>query len=164
MATINRSAEQIAEQNLIDGLKKHEATLMSLVLAGTTYKTADVITEVQDRINSAQSVISLRAAWRASIASDQDLRDKQKALMSALRAAIRAAFGGSIDVLADFGLAPRKTPVVRTPQQKIESAEKAKATRAARHTMGKNQKAAIKGTTAPVADAMPAPAPVTPHS
>jgi hypothetical protein len=166
MATINRGDQQTAEQKIVSGLQKHEADLTSIVLAGTSYKTADIITIVQGLINSAQLVLSNRATWQASIVADENERAKNKPFMSGLRAAIRAAYGGSIDVLADFGLTPRKIPAVRTPQEKAEAAAKAKATRAARHTMGSKQKALITGTSVasqPSGDTtkVPAPAPVT---
>ena len=60
------------------------------------------------------------------------------------------AFAGQMDTLADFGLTARAKHVA-TPEEKIASAAKAKATRAARHTMGSKQKAAIKGTVTPTA-------------
>ena len=40
----NRSEQVTAEQKLIVGLQKHEQALPSLVIDGTSYKTADVIT------------------------------------------------------------------------------------------------------------------------
>jgi hypothetical protein len=67
-------------------------------------------------------------------------------------------FAGQVDALSDFGLTGRKTPVV-SPETRVAAANKAKATREARHTMGKKQKAAIKGTVAPTAPATTAPAP-----
>ncbi len=172
MSTINRGNQQTAEQKLAVGLQKHAADLPALVLDGTPYKVAEAITIVQGLINSAQVVVSTRAAWQASIVADQDERAKRKAFMTGLVAAIRAAYSGSITNLSDFGLAPRKTPAVRTPEQKAAAAAKAKATRAARHTMGKKQKALITGTPAasqPSGDATkvpataptPAPAPPT---
>jgi hypothetical protein len=76
------------------------------------------------------------------------------------------AFAGSIDTLADFALKARKPRTPLTPEQKAAAVAKAEATRAARHTMGPKQKAAIKGTvpaTAPATQpAAPAPAPATP--
>ena len=162
MSTINRTNQQTAEQKLAVGLQKHAADLPALVLDGTPYKAAEAITIVQGLINSAQLVVSTRAAWQASIVADQDERAKRKAFMAGLVAAIRAAYSGSITDLSDFGLAPRKTPAVRTPEQKAAAAAKAKATRTARHTMGKKQKAQITGATAasqPPGDATKVPAP-----
>jgi len=61
-----------------------------------------------------------------------------------LRQAMMVAFGAKLDTLADFGLAPRKARV-QTPDQKIAAAAKAKATREARHTLGKVQRSTITG-------------------
>jgi len=47
--------------------------------------------------------------------------------------------------LETVGVTPDKTPAPLTPDQEVAKVAKAKATRAARHTMGKNQKKAIKG-------------------
>jgi hypothetical protein len=95
---------------------------------------------------------------------------------SATKKIVRAAFNGAPDVLADFGLPPPKPRVV-SPETKIAAAAKAKATREARGTKGKAQKAAIKGNppatvTVPVAHVAstpssppaPAPAPTGNHS
>ena len=60
-------------------------------------------------------------------------------------AVIRGTFGNSADVLKDFGLTPRRAPTPRTAEQKAVAAAKRVATRAARHTMGKNQKKDVKG-------------------
>ena len=144
----NRNEQLTAEQRLIVGLQKHEQTLTSLVIDGTPYKTADVITVVQTLVDSAQAVVSSRATWQANIIADENARAKNKTLMSGLRQALLVAFGSSIAVLADFGMTPHKTPAARTPEEKAQATAKALATRTARHTMGKKQKAQIKGTVA----------------
>jgi hypothetical protein len=145
---INRNNQQISNQKLIVGLQKHEQSLPSLVIGGTSYKTSDVISVVQTLVNSAQTVVSSRATWQASIVADDNAQAKNKTFMSGLRQSLLVAFGGSVDVLADFGMTPHKTRAARTPEEKAEATAKAKATRAARHTMGKKQKAQIKGTVA----------------
>jgi hypothetical protein len=64
-----------------------------------------------------------------------------------------------LDQIVDRHRAARRV-VVRTPEEKIASAAKAKATRAARHTLGKLQKAEIKGTVPSTSTSTPtAPAP-----
>jgi hypothetical protein len=157
----NRTQRTTANQNLIDGLKKHQDTLPSLVIDGTSYKTADIITTLQGFLNSAATVVSSRATWQAAVQADEQGREKGQTFVSGLKQALHVAFGNSIDMLADFGLVQRKTRAPRTPQQKAASAAKAKATRAARHTMGSKQKTAIKGSVTPPAtvDGQPAPAP-----
>jgi hypothetical protein len=59
--------------------------------------------------------------------------------MDAYSAFVKATFGTAPDVLADFGMQKKaRTPL--SAQAKTAAAAKAKATRAARHTMGTNQK------------------------
>jgi len=141
----NRTSQETANQKLIDGFTKHSATLATLVIGGTSYKTADVITVVQGLVNSAKAVVTSRATWQAAVSADKAERSKQKTFMSGVRQSLLVAFGGSIDVLADFGLAPHKARTAPTPEQKQAAAAKAKATRAARHTMSTKQKKAVKG-------------------
>jgi hypothetical protein len=54
------------------------------------------------------------------------------------------AFGSQLDTLVAFGLTARAKHVA-TSEEKLAATAKAKATRAARHTMGSRQRAAIKG-------------------
>jgi hypothetical protein len=154
----NRTDEMTADQKLIDGLNKHAASIPGIVIAGASATTKDIVVTLQSRVDSAKAVQSSRATWLAAVQADRVLRDKTKTYVSGLRQALLVAFAGQIDVLADFGLTPRKPRVV-TPEEKVATAAKAKATRVARHTMGKKQKAAIKGTVAPTE---PAPAPSPP--
>jgi len=163
----NRTDQSAAEQKLIDGLNKHAQTITSFVIAGVTMPTKDIITNLQTLIDSAKSVQTTRATWQNTVKSDISERAKLKTFVSGLKQALLVAFAGSVDTLADFGLTGRKVRVV-TPAEKTAAAIKAKATRAARHTVGKKVKAAIKGTvptTVPAAPAAPsaptlAPAPV----
>jgi hypothetical protein len=159
----NRNTQQASEQKWIVGLQKHEQTLPSLTIGGTLYKTADIVSMLQTLVNSAQTVISSRATWQANIVADEAVRAKNKAVLSGLRQSLFMAFGNSVDVLADFGMTPRKGPAARTPEEKAAITAKAAATRAARHTMGKKQKAQIKGSAAPPAPAVASGA-VTPQA
>jgi hypothetical protein len=154
----NRTQQQTGDQGLITGFKKHEQTITSLVVAGTSYKTADIIGILEARIAARNAAVSSKATWQADVKADHDERAKTKAFVAGLQQAVRVAFGGSIDMLADFGLKPHKTRAPRTPAQKAAATAKAKATRAARHTMGSKQKAKVKGT-APQAAPAPAPSP-----
>jgi hypothetical protein len=162
--TNNRTTQQLSVQKLIDGLNKHSQTIASLVIGGTSLTTAAIIANLQERLATANAAQSTRATWQNAVKADKDERAKMKTFLSGLRQALSVAFAGSIEALADFGLVARKKPVI-TPEKKAAATAKAKATREARHTMGKNQKAAIKGTvspTAPATAAPTAPAPTVP--
>jgi hypothetical protein len=151
-------AKKIASlQKLITGLTKHDPTLTPLIIGGKTYKTADLITTLQSLVNAANAVVTTRASWQNAVKANHDQQAQTKGLVSGLRQALLVAFAGSIDNLSDFGLVPHKAPVV-SPETKVAAAKKSLATRAARHTLGKKQKAAIKGTVTPaVASGAPAP-------
>ncbi len=157
----NRTDEITADQRLIDGLNKNASTITFMVIGGATETTKDIVATLQSRIDSAKAASSTRATWLTAVEADQALRDKTKTYVSGLRQALLVAFAGQTDTLADFGLTARKQRVV-TPEAKVAAAAKAKATRAARHTMGKKQKAAIKGTVAPTTPAIAAPSAPTP--
>jgi hypothetical protein len=160
----NRIVEVTAEQTLVDGFNKHPTAIPSMVINGTVRTAQDIVTTLQSRIDSAKEVLSSRATWQAAIQKDETLRDTTKTFVSGVRQGLVVAFAGQVDMLADFGLTARAKHVA-TPEENIARTAKAKATRAARHTMGSKQKAEIKGTvapTAPVTTAPAAPAPVPP--
>jgi hypothetical protein len=154
MSTNNRTLKQAADQKLIAGLGKHASTVPSFVVGNTTYKPADLVSIIQTRITAADTTLSTRATWQNALQAERDARARTRAVVSGLKQTLQVMFAGSLDSLADFGLAPPK-PRVITPEKKALAAAKAKATREARHTMGKNQKKDIKGTV---------PAPATPSS
>lgn len=131
-------------QKMLEGLKKHEQALPSLLIQGKPFKPADLIAELQTRLDAANAVLATRATWQNAVKVDSNQRTTTKGFVSGLRQTLLVAFAGSVDALADFGLVGRKPRVV-TPEKKVAAAQKAKATRAARHTMGKKQKAQIKG-------------------
>jgi hypothetical protein len=165
----DRTTRQVNDQKLIDGLNKHSSTLSSLVIGGQSYTTAAIIGLLQGRIATANSATNVHATWQAAVQADREERTKTKPFVSGLRQALKVAFAGSVEELTAFGLKAAKARAPRTPEQKAAAAAKAKATRAARHTMGPKQKAAIKGTvpatapeTQPAAPAPAAPAPAAP--
>ncbi len=140
----NLSQQQAADDKLTAGLTKHQATLSSFVLGGKTVQVSEVLTTLQSRRNTGATAITARAAWHAAVAADRTQRTQSNPLVANVKQSLHAMFAGSIDTLADFGLTPRKVPVV-SPEVKVAAAAKAKATRAARHTQGPKQKAATKG-------------------
>jgi len=143
--SLNRSQQQVADQKLIDGLTKHAATIPFVVIGGTSLSPAALIAAMQARLAAAAATVTTRATWLSAVKADADERAKTKTLVSGIRQAMQVAFGGSIDALADFGLKPRKQPAARTPEEKAAAVAKAQATRAARHTMGPQQKKGVKG-------------------
>ena len=139
-----------AEQMLIDGLIQHAATFGAAVIDGVRVTTAEMIAQLQERIDAAHAVESTRAAWLQALKVEEDERARTKQYVSGVRQALMVAFGRQIDTLAEFGLTPPALHV-RTPEEKLAVTAKGKATRLARHTMGPRQKAKITGTVAEAA-------------
>src|ERR1019366_4011307 len=87
----------------------------------------------------ARAALSTRATWQTAIRTDEATRDATKTFVSGVKQGLLVAFAGHLDTLADFRL-PARAQHVATPEERLAAAAKAKATRAARHTMGSKQK------------------------
>ncbi len=147
----NRNDQTTADQNLADGLDEIAATIPTIIVGGAPVATKDIVAALHARIAAARVATSTRATWQAAVRSERDEREKTKALVGVVKQTLLASFAGQVDALARFGLTPRKPRVV-SPDTQVAAAAKARATRAARHTMGKKQKAEIKGAVPEVPD------------
>ncbi len=139
----NRPANLLAYEKLVEGFTKHAAEIPQFLIAGTTMKLADITAKIQARITIAEAVATTHAPWAAAVKADKEATPQYREFFTALRQALLSAYAGKIDVLADFGLSPRKVPVI-APDKRVAATLKARQTRAARGTKGKKQKAAIK--------------------
>jgi hypothetical protein len=130
-------------KKMIAGMEKHLADI-SLPLSGRMRGTAEVVAALKKRIDAAAASEAAHAAWLAKVAEERAALDETKELLANLQRVVIAMFGSMIETLADFGIAPRKKRAPLSPEAMVLSAERARATRAARHTMGPKQRLAIK--------------------
>ena len=161
MTTTNtKDQQQTDDQNLVAGLEKHQATLSSLLIAGTTIPTTSIISTLQSRLAARANTAATLAAYHTALAAEEATIAQSKAIVSGTRQAIKVMFAGQLGELGDFGMKAPKPRTPLTPEEKVAVTAKAKATREARHTVGPKVKAKITGATvAPVAaPAAPAPA------
>jgi hypothetical protein len=145
MSLTDRRSVQTRYEAFVAGIAKRLQNVQSLVVAGVTYTPANLTTLFKS--------VADRAAEVAD--AETKLLDARKALRDALqptvlvaaqfRHVVRNLFGNQADALADFGLVPPKVPTPPTVETKASAVAKRNATRQARHTMGKTQKAKIKG-------------------
>ncbi len=142
--TKTRSTQQAADQKLVDGLTKHAGVIASLYLGGTAMPNAAIVSKLQALIAAVNSTNTARASLHALVLAEEQLRTQSDQFVTDLRQTILAMFSTQTDVLADFGLAPRKK-AVKTPETKVAAATKAAATRKARGTKSKKQLADISG-------------------
>jgi hypothetical protein len=158
-----RALQMAADQSLIDGLTKHQATIGNLLVGGKTYTVAQAIALVQTALTASKTVVTNHATLEASLQAEDAARSDNKPFFDGLTQTLQAMFAGQVDTLGDFGLKGRKTPVV-SPATRVAAAAKAKATRAARGTKGPKAKLKITGAApvaAPETPATPAASPAT---
>jgi hypothetical protein len=153
-----RSDKVSDDQAMIDGVQKFLGKLAQLPV-GSQMVTPDQIVQVyKDRLAAGQAVITAEAARAAAIAVEKDKRTSTAAFVRSFRRMLQGMFSASPDTLAVFHLTPVKAPK-RTVATKSAAVAQSKATRAARGTKGKKQKAQIKGAVVEATNVAPAPAP-----
>jgi hypothetical protein len=131
---------------LIEGTNRHLEKGWSLIVAGTKYTQSQIIELLQSRVDAVQAAAAARAAWSGARAHDEELSGRTAEVVQAVRQTLLVMFRRSPEVLADFGLAPPKARRALTSAERVVKAARAKATREARHTLGKRQRLAIHGT------------------
>jgi hypothetical protein len=115
------------------------------MFASGTFTPAQVEAQLTLLSSLRASVQAAQAVVKAKLADETAQAPALRELMLAFIAFVRATFSNSPDVLADFGLAPKKARTPLTVEQKAAAAAKREATRKARGTMGKKQKLAVMG-------------------
>jgi hypothetical protein len=153
-------------KQLIAGTNKHLTSTTQV--GGSSFTPAQVIEKLQTLVNLRQDVDATKASTKAKLVAETAQMPALRTFMGTLVTFIKAAYANQPDVLADFGISPKaRTPL--TAAAKTAAAAKRKATRAARHTMGANQKKSVKGdvvgiTVTPVTGLAPQPTVTVPNS
>jgi hypothetical protein len=151
MATNRTHLAQVnSDQQMSAGTKKHLAGIPSLSVAGTDMTPAQIAQMFDDRAASTQAVQAATAERTTAVKANRDKREQTAPAVTAFTSIVQGMFSSSPNTLAEFGLTPRKVAQKGTATKRV-AALKSLATRKARHTMGKDQKAGIKGTV-PAAD------------
>jgi hypothetical protein len=131
-------------KQLIAGADKHLPKATQVALVGSSFTPDQIASKLQMLVDLRSDVESAQATAKAKIAVETANTPALRTFMSALVSYVKAAYGTSPDVLADFGISPKaRTPL--TVEAKAAAVAKSAATRAARHTMGTRQKKGVKG-------------------
>jgi len=159
MATqLSRAERQAVDRKIQAGVSKH--ITKNIVLNGTSVSAKDINAVLQSTMSAEDVCDVLRMQLAEAVKAAKAAESSAKVLKAALKQYVLSHFGESNPAIIDFGYSPRKV-AQKTVAEKYLTVEKQLATRAARHTMGSQQKSAIHGqvdTPAPQASA-PAPAP-----
>jgi hypothetical protein len=179
MSSPNRTNTQAHDGQIIAGITKNLQNAQTpLALGGQSFTPASLIALFQSRIDAANQVAAAKAQWVDLGKKYATLNVTADLVARALKQYVMNVYGATSPVLADFGFtAAKRTPL--SVAEQTQAIAKRRATRKARNTLGKKQKAAIKGdvtgvtvtpvtaptTPAPVASPAPAaPAPAAVHA
>jgi hypothetical protein len=138
----SKNDQMAADQMLADGLTQNAKQFGILTVGGQPYKAADVAKVLQARINAQKAVIAAQGVLHGAVATAKVQLASSRALIKAVKQALRFMFSNDVNTLATFGLEPNKEPELK-PATQVAAAAKAKVTRALRGTKGKKQKLAI---------------------
>jgi hypothetical protein len=150
-------------------LKKFVTTKTQMTINGQLMKLSDVIAVYQTALDARSTAATQRVAYEHALKAREQADSARLTTDAGLEIWVLSQFGVGSQTASEFGFSPRKVGV-KSAQTKADAVAKNLSTRKARMTMGKRQKADIKGTvvvpTAPAAPVSSAPvatpAPIAP--
>jgi hypothetical protein len=131
-------------QMLVSGLQKQFPN-GNFTLGNTAFTTATLVVALKSLIEAIDAVTTAQASAKVAVAALRATKAQVGPIVLALRRNLLATFGNAADILALFGLEPRKAPAPLTVEEKAAAKAKAEATRKARGTTSKKQKLAVTG-------------------
>ncbi len=148
---------QVQYQAMVAGLLANFQPTDLFVIAGSTYTRDELIARFQAFVSSCEDTKSSYQAWRTDVATEKSLLAEVTPLRVGVRGTVQVRYGKKSPQVLQFGFTPAKT-VVRSAANTPPAAHTGAATRKARGTVGKNEKAAITGaTTTPASPATASP-------
>jgi hypothetical protein len=147
IAKPNKSTALALNQKTSTAVDKYLGNLKSLLFAGKEITPAALKAIFQDDTEQTHLLDATEAQGKQQRAKQKAARKLANATRQNLRTYILGNYGAdALQMLQDFGFSlPRPHGGKKAASTKAQAVVLAKATRAARHTMGKNQKAKIKG-------------------
>jgi hypothetical protein len=143
MTQNNYTNENARLTSAIAGIRKYFPGTAPIVLAGTTYSPAELVSLLQACAGAITAILALHAQLKGNVATLRSQRKQTLKVLHALEGFVDNFFGGDPSKLADFGFKPKKVRV-ETAAKRAEGAAKAAATRKAKAT-------ALKAVTSPAA-------------
>jgi hypothetical protein len=140
----NRTLIKARDTSVMAGIDKYITA--PITIAGTSYTPDALKAEFQAEITLLDRIAAQHKAVTDSVLAAKAMGKKTTTIYQLLRGGLLCQYGkNAIVVLHEFGMSAPKAPGAKTVEAKVTAQAKSAATRAARHTMGKAQKKAIKG-------------------
>jgi hypothetical protein len=133
----------------IAGIQQFFMNLSTIVLGAKNYTPAELVALLQSAVAAITQSSNKKAEYQATVQAERNAIAQVAPVLRYLKSYVITQFGDTQDAaqkLEVFGFTPRK-PRSTNVQTKAAAAEKVVATRKARNTMGKKQKAKIHGNT-----------------
>ncbi len=147
MSTTSRTSKATALahlQALMAGTNKHFPNA-SFMLDNTTYSAASIVALLQSHADAIAASEAAHASARDAVLALRAAEARVGPVTQAYKRLLRTMFGKATQTLADFGVQPARERTPLTSAQNAAAVAKRKATRAARGTVGKKKKLAVKG-------------------
>ena len=144
MATKSRNTILVQLRRLLAGLEANPITT-SLMIAGQTYTNAQLIAQVGTSIAAEEQALSAEATHRDSLRNRAQVRAANHTFLTGLSGMLQVRYTGASASLGEYGLAPKKPIPKRSTEEKLVMQAKNISTRQHRGTLGKRQKAGIRG-------------------
>jgi hypothetical protein len=150
---------------LAAGAQQYLSGVNQILVNGGTYTSAQVVAQMNALIALRSAVTAAQAIVKGKLAEESSKGPVLTAFLDGFVSYVETAFSGQPDVLAAFGLAPKKARTPLTGAQQALATAKRNATRKARGIGKKKDRMAIKGDvtglimTPVTASSTPSPAP-----
>jgi hypothetical protein len=145
MGTTTKATKTTRATQLLAGFQKHLANVTNITLASVAYTPAQITAGLTALVALYAAVDAAKSAVKAKLTAEAAQAPALLSLMAALVSYVKLSFSESPDVLADFGLEPKKSATPLTTEQKTVANAKRESTREARGTTSKKAKKAVKG-------------------
>ena len=100
---------------------------------------------LERRVAAESRVAMAKSEWLAAVADERALMEETHEIVTLYRQLLLLMFHAKPDALIAFGLSPRKPARALTAEERARKVERAAATRKARGTLGRRQRAKIHG-------------------
>ena len=131
-------------QSLSTGIPLN-CTGMTFLLAGTTYSATQALAIVSSFLTAESAVQQAKAAYKQTLTARDTVTASSGAIVRELREILVLNFSNSPPIMASLGVSLRKLPKPLSAAALAVRDAKAKATRLARGTESKKQKATVAG-------------------
>ncbi len=148
-------------QALIAGTQKHDPN-GTYRIGNVTYTSAQLIALLQSVAAALTAQIAAEKAAKDALTNLETVQTGAHPIILGYTRTLRVQYGKAAQTLADYGLAPTRTPAPLSAEEKAAAQAKRKATLAAKGKPGAKPAAATTGTTAAQAEPSPPATPPAP--